>query len=138
MALEGLAGEHLHSGMASDDPYPFPLKEGPPWIADWGPMMKVILEERDRGVPASRIAFRFHRSLAELIVAAAHTASLPDVALVGGCFQNAILLSLAQRRLEEEGFRVHVPQKLPPNDGGISLGQLWVAGLIHASGESAW
>ena len=49
------------------------------------------------------------------------------VLLTGGCFQNAYLLERAVRRLRGEGFRPYWPQRVPPNDGGLALGQVLAA-----------
>ncbi|MBI5198129.1 MAG: carbamoyltransferase HypF [Nitrospirae bacterium] len=132
MALENMAAQNAADGASShppDDRYPCPLIDKRPWIADWGPMAAAILRDRDLGLSLTRIAFRFHQTLAELAVDVARKASLPRVTLSGGCFQNALLLSLTRRRLQEEEFEVYTHHQVPPNDGGIALGQLWVAGL---------
>jgi hydrogenase maturation protein HypF len=47
------------------------------------------------------------------------------VALSGGCFQNALLVESAAEQLKSAGFRVYCHEKIPPNDGGLSLGQLY-------------
>lgn len=80
------------------------------------------------------IAARFHTCVAALTVSLAERArartGLGVVALGGGVFQNAVLLGAVQHGLEDAGFTVLRPRLLPPNDGGIALGQL----LIAASG----
>lgn len=91
---------------------------------DWGPIVLGVLRDRDAGLPASRIAARFHRGLAELAVGAARRAGLENVVLSGGCFQNQVLAELVSRRLREEGFQPHAHRRVPPNDGGLALGQL--------------
>jgi hydrogenase maturation protein HypF len=73
------------------------------------------------------MAARFHNALVEGMVAVARAVGAERVALSGGCFQNRILLERAYRRLTEAGLRVYVHQRIPPNDGGISLGQVAVA-----------
>jgi hydrogenase maturation protein HypF len=72
-------------------------------------------------------ARRFHQTLVEIGVHMARLGEGIPVVLTGGCFQNALLLGLLRGRLEREGFRVLVPERVPPNDGGLSLGQAWVA-----------
>ncbi|WP_444543145.1 Kae1-like domain-containing protein, partial [Methylogaea oryzae] len=57
----------------------------------------------------------------------ARLAALPTVVLCGGCFQNRLLLELCVERLRHAGFDVYWPQRIPPNDGGLALGQLWAA-----------
>jgi hydrogenase maturation protein HypF len=73
------------------------------------------------------MAARFHNALVEGIVAVAQTLGVERAALSGGCFQNRILLERAYHRLTEAGIRVYVHQRIPPNDGGIALGQVAVA-----------
>jgi len=73
-------------------------------------------------VPAA--ARRFHDGLVEAVVAVAAATGLEAVALTGGCFQNAYLTEAAIARLDEAGFRPYWHQRVPPNDGGIAVGQL--------------
>jgi hydrogenase maturation protein HypF len=62
-----------------------------------------------------------------MIVAVARRIGEERVALSGGCFQNKYLTERAARRLQSEGFRPYWHQRVPPNDGGIALGQLVAA-----------
>jgi len=77
------------------------------------------------------IAHRFHHSIAELLATACFCAreqtGLHVVALSGGVFQNQLLLTQLVKRLEEMAFQVYINRRVPPNDGGISLGQIAVA-----------
>ena len=73
------------------------------------------------------IAARFHNTLADAIVAVARHVGEPVVALTGGCFQNRLLLERTVPRLRAKGFQVLLHECVPPNDGGISLGQVAVA-----------
>ena len=117
--------------------YPFALSEGSPAVADWRPMLEALLSDIDRGAPASLASARFHNGLAELILAAARRFKLERVVLSGGVFQNALLLERAAALLENDGFLVFTPQSLPANDGGISAGQAFIAGLgWHAGGDN--
>jgi hydrogenase maturation protein HypF len=79
------------------------------------------------GMERSRIAYRVHRSLAELIGQVAELVGLEHVVLTGGCFQNALLVDLARERLASGGFTVVTHGEVPPNDGGLSLGQAVIA-----------
>ena len=79
------------------------------------------------------VAARFHAAVSDLVAAVAERTraetGLATVALAGGVFVNALLLSAARRRLEQLGFTVLSPQQVPANDGGIALGQLLVAAM---------
>jgi hydrogenase maturation protein HypF len=77
---------------------------------------------------------KFHQALAAAIVEVADRVAVPRVVLTGGCFQNRFLLQRTVRLLEQAGFRPYWHQRVPPNDGGIALGQIAVAlRLIRAS-----
>ena len=84
--------------------------------------------DRRAGVPAGVIGARFHRAVAELIVeeAVENGGTSQTVALSGGVFQNALLLELALKGLHARGIHVITHRCVPPNDGGIALGQLLV------------
>lgn len=96
-------------------------------VIDWRPMLRGILRDLSEGVSPETIAARFHNTLVEMIVAIATMARLPRVVLTGGCFQNARLLEGAVARLAESGFHAYWHQRVPPNDGGIAVGQIAVA-----------
>jgi hydrogenase maturation protein HypF len=80
-----------------------------------------------REVKPGIIAGRFHNALVEAILAVAQSVGERRVALTGGCFQNRLLTERATQRLREAGFEVLLHRQVPPNDGGISLGQVVVA-----------
>ncbi|UCH09552.1 MAG: carbamoyltransferase HypF [Fidelibacterota bacterium] len=103
--------------------YPFELNGD----LNWRPMLRAIINDRDRGVALSEIAARFHGTLVEMMVAVAKIVGCDQVVLSGGCFQNRLLYEGGAARLEQAGFTVLLPRKLPVNDGGISAGQVWVA-----------
>ncbi|GAG97256.1 unnamed protein product, partial [marine sediment metagenome] len=124
MALEFAAGGRL------GQPYPF---DGGTAI-NWRPMLGAILKDRDDGVAVSNIAARFHGTLVEVMAAVARKVGVGTVALSGGCFQNRLLYEGGAARLEEAGFTVLLPRQLPPNDGAIAAGQVWVAGWSLTSG----
>jgi hydrogenase maturation protein HypF len=110
-----------------DGRYPFDLREGEPIVVDWEPMFREILRQRDEGAPLPVICARFHNTLAEAILEVARKVGVPRVALTGGVFQNHYLTERAFRRLEGAGFRPYIHQRVPPNDGGIALGQIVIA-----------
>jgi hydrogenase maturation protein HypF len=99
----------------------------PPLVLDWQPLLESILSDLRHGAPQGIIAARFHNALVEAIVAVAQVVGQPRVALTGGCFQNRLLTERAADRLERVGFEVLLHRQVPPNDGGISLGQVAVA-----------
>jgi hydrogenase maturation protein HypF len=101
------------------------------WILDPSPAVRAVLTARARGEDPSTTAAAFHDGLARATVDAAAaiavTRGLDTVALSGGVFQNALLTELVAEGLAAEGLRVLVHRLVPPNDGGISLGQAAVA-----------
>jgi hydrogenase maturation protein HypF len=90
-------------------------------------MIEAILADIEQGVSVGIISARFHNTLAEAIVAVAKRIGQNRVVLSGGCFQNRYLTERAVRRLQAEGFRPYWHQRVPPNDGGIALGQVIAA-----------
>jgi hydrogenase maturation protein HypF len=140
-ALVGLRQEVVYEGQAAielealalpaDRAYPFAIKEGQPSLLDVGPLVRAIVDDLKEGVPTGLIAGRFHRSIAELLAAVCRLAraqtGLNEVALSGGVFQNRVLLEQLLALLEEAKFTVYRNCQVPPNDGGLSLGQAAVA-----------
>lgn len=92
-------------------------------VLDWSPMVRAILADLAGGVAASLIAAKFHNTLAEAVVLVARHVGEPRVALSGGCFQNAYLMERTVHRLRAAGFQPYWHQRVPPNDGGLALGQ---------------
>jgi hydrogenase maturation protein HypF len=108
-------------------------------IVDWEPMIRAILADINAGRPAGAVAAKFHNTLAELIVETAARVGEKRVVLSGGCFQNRYLSERAIGRLEAEGFRPYWHQRVPPNDGGIALGQIYAWLQAHReTAESRW
>jgi hydrogenase maturation protein HypF len=131
--------EYAAAGHGGEAPYPFDVRpvaasaaDAPDadalrWVIDWAPTVGAVLEDVAARTPAGVIAARFHHALVEVIVRIARLADESRVALSGGCFQNRYLIERAVVRLREEGFRPYWHQRIPPNDGGISLGQVVAA-----------
>lgn len=121
-----MALEFAASSLEGVAPYPFRTLESPgrPLVLDWGDCIASILEERAKGVEIGRIAARFHVTLVEIIARTCSTLGETRVLLTGGCFQNRILLEASVAHLSRGGFSVFRHQRVPPNDGGIALGQL--------------
>jgi len=119
IALEQLALRSLDSGA-----YPVVVKNS---MIGHMPLIKGIMDDMKSGVPKEDIARKFHNTVTDIIVSAAvslrEETGISVVALSGGVFQNALLLEDAFGRLTEKGFKVLMHQIVPPNDGGISLGQ---------------
>jgi hydrogenase maturation protein HypF len=96
-------------------------------------VFEALIQDAARGVPAGKISAKFHNGLVEAIVAVAGLASIERVVLTGGCFQNKYLTERAVTCLRTSGFRPYWHQRVPPNDGGIALGQ-----LVAASQRRTW
>ena len=121
--------EFLTSGIKTEAWYLFSLNPHTqsPFIIDWSFMITEILEDIHQNMQPSIIAAKFHNTLVEIIVAVAKKIAQHRVVLSGGCFQNAYLTEHTVKRLREEGFRPYWHQRVPPNDGGIALGQVYAA-----------
>jgi hydrogenase maturation protein HypF len=96
----------------------------PPIVLDWFPLMEAIFSDRRSLAAAGEISARFHNALAEGVIAVAKKAGQSRVVLSGGCFQNRYLTERTITRLREEGFQPYWHRCVPPNDGGIALGQI--------------
>jgi hydrogenase maturation protein HypF len=103
-------------------------RSGQPALIDPTPVVRAVVRDQRQGVSAAVIGARFHCAVADLIVdlARAERDASQTVALSGGVFQNALLLGLSLKGLQNEGFHVITHRRVPPNDGGIALGQLLV------------
>jgi hydrogenase maturation protein HypF len=130
ISYEAQAAIEFEQRVDPDEPgcYPMRVADGLLHGAD---LVRQAAEDVRRGAPVGTIAARFHRGLAAgLAVAVAEArdrTGLRTVALSGGVFQNVVLLTELHRRLTGDGFRVLTHHAVPPNDGGISLGQAAVA-----------
>lgn len=111
----------------TDETYPLWIHGAVPLIVDWEPMIRAILKDLREKVPAGPIAAKFHNTLAEAIFQIAGRVGEEKVALSGGCFQNRYLTERTVQRLTEAKFRPYWHQRIPPNDGGIALGQIMAA-----------
>ena len=138
----GPSGRGPRSGLALSpsglDP-PDPRSHGAPMRIDPAPVVAAVATDARAGVDTAVIAGAFHTGLAEMI--AEVCARLRDatgvgtVALSGGVFQNRLLVELTAPLLETAGFEVLLHSQVPPNDGGISLGQVAVGrALLRAAG----
>jgi hydrogenase maturation protein HypF len=116
------------------DSYPVEVPDRAPYVLTGPALVAAVVDEMHRGIEPSIVAGRFHRSLASAAGAVCarirDATGLTAVALSGGVFQNELLLGWTVEELEGRGFRVLVHSRVPPNDGGISLGQAAVAGAL--------
>jgi hydrogenase maturation protein HypF len=100
-------------------------------VLDPRPTVREVLSDLGRGVDRALVAARFHNAVAAATgcacMALAGERGVGTVVLGGGCFQNRRLLEAVADPLQRAGLRVLVPERLPPNDGGISYGQAAVA-----------
>ncbi len=123
--------EFALDGFDTDEAYPLPLVEGGTTDAlstlDWGPMVRAIVEEMQQQAAVGLMAAKFHNALVEAIVSVAARVGDERVLLTGGCFQNRYLLERAIQRLRKAHFSPYWHQRIPPNDGGIALGQIAAA-----------
>jgi hydrogenase maturation protein HypF len=143
-ALVGLRTEVQYEGQAAIElealattctdrvtSYPFQLHPGQPMELDVRSVIAAIVENIVQGAPNTTIARRFHVTVTEMLAATCYDVrkqtGLNCVALSGGVFQNQLLLEQLVARLETMEFEVYINRCVPPNDGGLSLGQLAVA-----------
>ena len=123
IALEGLAAdrEGVHDGYR--------------WTgSDATAVVRAVVDDLDAGVDCSLVAFKFHRAVADFVVSSCRRlrdrSGIDTVALSGGVFQNRLLVELLLPVLDEHGFAVLRQSQVPPNDGGVSLGQVAI-GRAH-------
>jgi hydrogenase maturation protein HypF len=123
-SFEGQAAMQLErraSLVSTEDAYGLPG-------GDWAGLVEELRADLARGIDRCLAAAKFHNALANWILEVARRVAVENVVLSGGVFQNAYLTGRAARLLEEGGFRVFTHEQVPPNDGGIALGQAVLAG----------
>ncbi len=101
------------------------------FVVDWLDVLMAILRDIQNIVSVNDISKRFHNTLIEIIVDIAKRVNKKKVLLSGGCFQNKILLEGAVFQLRENGFTPYWHQRIPTNDGGISVGQIYMHQLLY-------
>jgi len=142
-SLLGVRGEINYEGQAAielemlaedkrEKSYPFQITGGKEeFVIDTLPIVKAVVEERKKGESTEIIATRFHWTVSQIILKVCQLLrnywNLNEVALSGGVFQNSLILKQATSLLTSSGFKVLLHSLVPPNDGGISLGQAVVA-----------
>lgn len=135
VSFEGQAAiwlEHLARPSPAPEPYPFPFAAGE---LDFRPLLHAVADDRRRGRAVAEIARAFQAGIAhglrEASVALCGAQQTRTVVLSGGVFQNALLLGDLKHLLERESLEVWVNHAVPPNDGGISLGQAALAAVRY-------
>ena len=133
-SYEGQAASELEwaaEGQASGRSYELPLREvdAPTrLIVDWQPALVAALADLQAGSTVAAVSEALHNGLAAAITAVAARSGQHKVILTGGCFQNARLTETAVAALRVAGLQPVWHRRVPPNDGGIALGQAaWAA-----------
>lgn len=125
-----IALEHA-ADVGEQGSYQVPLSDDAVARFDVAWLVRAIAEDLARGTAVPVLAGRFHNAVADLVLAGCRRVreqhATTTVALSGGVFQNSLLVARCLDRLEDDGFRVLTHRQVPPNDGGISLGQAAVA-----------
>jgi hydrogenase maturation protein HypF len=141
VTFEGQAAIALEMATAKGitEHYPYDIEDGDPAQIDLRPMIRSIVEELRSSQLPQVIAARFHNTLGQIIVDGSSrirkSENLNRVCLSGGTFQNHYLLGRAVSGLREKGFEVFIHAAVPPNDGGISLGQALIANEVVQNGD---
>ncbi len=130
MEMEALASRVITDARSIDARYHFRFVKNEPVEIDPKPLLVAICKDLDSGVAKPLMAARFHHAVAQLVVDVCESArdrhSINRVGLTGGVFQNVLLLKLTTQRLAASNFEVFIHQRVPPNDGGIALGQAFI------------
>lgn len=130
VGFEGQAAmelEFLLAGVDTDEAYEISVRQGLPAVVDWQPLVEDVIADVRAGEAPGVISARFHNGLAHVVVQLAERTGQERVVLSGGCFQNRYLTEKTIELCREAGLRPYWHQNLPPNDGGIALGQILYA-----------
>lgn len=100
----------------------YPLPDG-----DWSELVSAIVADKQSGMLIPKISAKFHNALVNWILEVATREGLKQVVMSGGVFQNRYLTERAAELLESRGFTVYTHRQVPPNDGGLALGQALIA-----------
>ncbi len=140
---EGQAAVELElaAGGPADRAYPFGLRaEGEGWVVETRSIVAGVVEDLLAGRGTGEISSRFHRTMAEVVVAGCERireqTGIGAVALSGGTFQNLLLMRQLSERLDARGFAVYRHRRVPTNDGGLALGQAVLADSIFKAKEA--
>ncbi|WP_035352786.1 carbamoyltransferase HypF [Edaphobacter aggregans] len=130
--------EQVAKGSSATDAYPFPFAN---YELDFRPLLQSVIRDRTRGRPAREIARAFQRGIAQGLYSSIKTLceehGSHTLVLSGGVFQNELLLEDLKPLLEAEHLQVWTNHAVPPNDGGISLGQAALAVFEQSATDGA-
>ncbi len=143
-ALIGLRSRVTYEGQAAieleaiaeqgraKEPYPFVLREGEGVMVDFAPMIRALVDDVASNADRAEMAGKFHGTIASAVAEVCgrirENTGVDRVALSGGVFQNKLLSERVHDLLAGSGFKVFVQRLVPPNDGGLALGQAIIAG----------
>ncbi|MDJ0601433.1 MAG: carbamoyltransferase HypF [Crocosphaera sp.] len=126
-----MALEYAIDELKTEKTYPYQIKGiNYPLIIDWQLIIEGIIEDNLQKISKQEIAAKFHNTLVEIIIDIAQKSHKKNIILTGGCFQNKYLTERAILRLRQEKFAPFWHHTVPPNDGGIALGQI-MAGILQ-------
>ena len=135
ITFEGQAAmwlEQLARSVPLTEPYPFSFSGGE---LDFRPLLRSVIKDRLRKRNPGEIARAFQRGLAQglrdALIATCNAQNLETVVVSGGVFQNELLLEDLKSLLENERLKIWTNHAVPPNDGGISLGQAALAAFAQ-------
>lgn len=138
--FEGQAAMKLQFAAESEptnESYDFTVQSAPaPLVLDWERMIRQMRDDLSNKVSTNLIAAKFHNTLTEIILQVASKLGEKKIVLTGGCFQNRLLLENTIKRLSETGFEPFWHHLVPPNDGGLAVGQMAAAGMFKKRGDS--
>lgn len=132
IAMEALVNVNSLKNNEETQTYPFKITIFDSiYCIDSSPMWQTLLDDLQQQIPPGIIAAKFHKGLAKTIVEMVQKLTqehlINQVVLTGGVFQNSILLEQVTSRLQALGINLLTHSLVPPNDGGLSLGQAIIA-----------
>jgi len=143
ITYEGQAAVELElaaQGAAQAAGYPVGLHaHGDGWVVETGDLIVAVVDDLRAGRSIAEIAGRFHRTMAEIVAAGCvrvrEQEGISAVALSGGTWHNRLLVEQATALLGRAGFAVYRHRRVPPNDGGVALGQIVLADRLYRAGK---
>lgn len=128
ITYEGQAAIELEALVDPDEQGSYPFEISKDYLVDPEPMLEAVLIDLAQGLPTPKISARFHNGLSRMVLEISTCLrkkyGIEQVALSGGVWQNMTLLVKSIKYLKSAGFQVYIHQQVPPNDGGLALGQV--------------